>query len=187
MVPLRGKRCPSPTTSFITLWLQGKFLTKAMGEKRRIFDCLTKMIQAVRVCLKFPKWTSLPRYPNTSSVQTLPSATDAACYQAVCPSLLHQGQPDDSLELLFLPPPPEVRLLLLPGRDLHGDAQLLVIGAGGWLLLGGGGAEAGRGAGLVLRCPEEHGWNSFSVCEKVLFSCALDKILCFTVGKPEIK
>lgn len=77
-------------------------------------------------------------------------------------SLLHQRQLDDSLKLLFLLPPPEVRLLLLPGRDLHGDAQLLVIGAAGRLLFRGGGAEAGSGAGLVLRRPGQHGGNSGS-------------------------
>lgn len=47
----------------------------------------------------------------------------------------------------------KLRPFLLSGCHLHGDAQFLVVTAGGWPLLKGTGEKGARGAGLVLRSP----------------------------------
>lgn len=66
----------------------------------------------------------------------------------------------------------ELGPVLLSGRHLHGDAQLLVVAAGGGHLLKGAGEEAGGGAGLVLRGPgvgrEGRAWVSLSLAKQTL-------------------
>lgn len=47
----------------------------------------------------------------------------------------------------------KLRPFLLSGRHLHGDAQFLIVTAGGGDFLKGTGEEAAGGTGLVLRGP----------------------------------
>lgn len=68
-------------------------------------------------------------------------------------SLLGAPSIQELLHMCFLGWLLKLRPFLLSGRHLHGDAQFLIVAAGGGHFLKGTGEEAAGGAGLVLRSP----------------------------------